>query len=175
MRADLEKKLNKLHETRRELTRRIATFAPEKQLYKPDIAEWSMLEVLEHLIIAENLVIKGVKHGIAREEHRFTGLRQWINYLALKLMLLVPVKFKAPSAALFPSGRYQSLSELEALALQIENEWNTLMANFPSALYDKNIFRHPVAGVFNISQTIGFCISHIRHHHQQIERLKMKM
>ena len=43
---------------------------------------------------------------------------------------------------------------------------------FPNEGMGKEIFRHPLAGMINIHQTVTFMREHVQHHQAQVHRLE---
>lgn len=148
----------------------VASYTPREQCFCPTPESWSMLQVMKHLIIAETGILHAIKKNLQRPQLHDNGWLQKVTYLLTQTVLRLPVKIKAPVKALMPeteTNYEQLVAEWELLRAQ----WRNMLEDFPPELTDKNIFRHPIAGFFNIFQAIDFCSYHIKHHLQQIDRI----
>jgi uncharacterized damage-inducible protein DinB len=138
---------------------------------KPAPTQWSMLEVLEHLVGAEEAVLQYLKHK------QYTPLRSRgylpgiLRSLMLSLALRSPLKFKAPPVL-------QNLTTNKTAPKILLQRWDSLRAEFktylekvPSSVTYKPLFRHPRAGVLTLPQTIVFMAEHLRHHRRQVLNL----
>ncbi|MCS7019306.1 MAG: DinB family protein [Cytophagales bacterium] len=148
----------------------VATYSPEQQRFHPSKDQWSMLQVMKHLVIAEAGILNAIKKSVQKHNLQDNNLVQKMAYLLTKTILRLPVKIKAPVQALIPNEE-TDYDKIIAEWNVLRKEWRIFLESFPANLYNKNVFRHPVAGFFNIHQSIDFCCYHIKHHLQQIDRI----
>jgi hypothetical protein len=146
-------------------------FTDQLQMVKPSEKEWSMVQVLLHLVIAEELSLGYIRHKISRHaELRNAGLKSWLRYEIVVLFLRFKKKIKAPAQiAVIPDD--VTPAEVLQRWQVLRSEWRNTLEAMPDELLGKEIFRHPVTGFMNISQTLGFLREHILHHVAQIERI----
>jgi hypothetical protein len=160
-----------LEEAKSLLLSKTAIFTDQLQMVKPSEKEWSMVQVLLHLIIAEELSLGYVRHKLSRHaELKNAGLKSWLRYQVVVLFLRFKKKIKAPAQiAVIPDDvtPAETLQRWQVL----RSEWKRTLETMPEELLDKEIFRHPVTGFMNISQTLRFLREHILHHVAQIERI----
>jgi uncharacterized damage-inducible protein DinB len=170
MQAALEQAFQKMEHWRSIMQALVASHSPEAQRFRPGIGEWSMLQVMKHLIIAETGILNAIKKSLQRPQLQDNGFMQKASYLLTQTILRLPVKIKAPVQALIPNEE-TDYDKVVAEWDLLRAEWRDMLESFPPELLNKNIFRHPVAGFFSIHQSIDFCCYHIKHHLQQIDRI----
>ena len=139
--------------------------------FQPEGNEWSLQQVLLHMAQIQDFVGVVLKKQLTKQDElRNTKLKNWYRYIMLKLALASSKKFKAPKIV--------SIIENDISLGQIKENWNQsytnfvqFMKSFPKDLENKLIYKHPVIGWININQTLGFMLSHMKHHQKQIESL----
>lgn len=148
----------------------------EKELnFKPSEEEWSISQVVEHLIESETGVNKYINFKIKKiEEQPKAGIKSFLSSKILNKKLKSIKKFKVPSILSEPElgNDYSDLKE----------KWDTsrlflikTVETFPKEKKNKVVFRHPVAGLLNMHQTMLFLINHLHHHIPQIDALRIKL
>jgi len=139
---------------------------------KPSKDKWSVNEILTHLVTSEQLTIRyQKKKSLGVEQLRNSGLAEKIRYAVLEISQRLPLKFKAP--------KHLVSNTPEALAFpQLLTSWNATrqaLKEFLNSITDRNvnklIYKHPVAGRFDVSQCLMFMREHYHHHLPQIKRL----
>ncbi|GIV33890.1 MAG: hypothetical protein KatS3mg031_1425 [Chitinophagales bacterium] len=170
--VSLEKQFNALETQRKKLLSRIAGFSHEQQNYRPAPQAWSMLQVLNHLIYAEANTVKYLdKKILAVNSIPKSGAGSRIRLFILNSALRSPFRFKAPKAALPHQEEVYIFENLRAEWDQVRQQMHAFLNHLDAASARKLIFRHPIAGRFNIHQTLSFIEEHIRHHEKQIDRI----
>jgi hypothetical protein len=139
---------------------------------KPSKDKWSVNEILTHLVTSEQLTIRYLKKkSLGVEQLRNSGLGEKIRYAVLEISQRLPLKFKAP--------KHVVSNTPEALPFpQLLTSWNATrqdLKEFLDSITDRNvnklIYKHPVAGRFDVSQCLMFMREHYHHHLPQIKRL----
>ena len=146
---------------------------PSVLLHHPEHGGWNVFQLTEHILNSEGGTLRYIKNKIKHTKNfKKSSIHNNVSYLVLKMALQSRFKFKAPKVVL-PSAE-NTYSDFQKLL----NEWTTirqdfeeLLHNLPSDLTDKLIFKHPIAGRFNIFQTLGFMYYHLEHHLPQLKRL----
>ena len=135
----------------------------------PGEGEWSVIQVLCHLCLAEELSV-----GYMREKMKGTasaaGLTHRLKSSLLSLALRSPLRFRAP-------GRSTEVPDWEALSV-VAGRWGAarreleeILDDQPAEMVDRAIFKHPRVGMISLDQTLRFVEEHIAHHERQIERV----
>lgn len=141
----------------------------EALTWKPSAEGWSLTEVVEHLVIAEE---RGLR-GLEKERPADLGSRFGAGVKIRLLTLLAPLPFrvKAPSKGLLPTG----IPELGDLAVR----WGearcklagVLDAIPPETLADRR-WKHPIAGWLDAREWLAFIYAHVDHHRAQMARIR---
>jgi hypothetical protein len=169
MLPELSEQLEVLDRTRETFLTSLRCRTETERRFRPPGGAWSMLDVTEHLVLAEERSLLGVLKG-PRAGTRVTAVAQ-VRMVAVRLVLATRVRVKVPVPAVVPAGR-STLDELEA-------RWGTArhglgLAFEPITAADAGAarFRHPLAGWVTAREGLGFLVGHIRHHAAQLERIR---
>ena len=151
-----------------ELFNTFETFTPEQLQFKPGPAKWSLLEIIEHLVLAEISVLNcqpDLQRPIAAPKRLFNAFNYLLVVGVLKLGIPVPVV----SSDMEPKG---DLS-LSALFRQWDANRKKLKRHMqaPSIeLKRRLLFCHPVAGPLTLKRTLHVGQLHFHSHMSQIDR-----
>ncbi len=168
----LEKQFNRLETQRKEIQNKLGKLTHAQLNFKPAEKEWSLLQVINHLIYAETNTVKYLNKKIqGLDSVKKSNLLAKLRLFILKLALRLPVKYKAPKAALPVQEEVYILENLITQWDEIRNQFKKILDGFDSKTSQKLLFKHPIAGRFDISQTLNFIAEHIEHHQPQIERI----
>lgn len=143
----------------------------EQSLFVESEGKWSILEILEHIVLSEEL---SVNYAFKKIENPNTLKNaKWnsgLKMLLMRIVLNLNFKYKAPSVALPITSKPTNLSELsqrwESSRILLEE----LSAQSPGLL-KKGVLKHPYAGFLNFNQMLAFMQSHYNHHLVQINHL----
>jgi len=137
--------------------------------FRPSEAAWSMLEVTEHLVLAEEKSLLGVQKG-PRPGTRVTVAGHF-RMAAVRLVLSTGLRVRVPVPTVVPAG-LASLDELQA-------RWEAAHRGLAEAIEPVTAldagaarFRHPLSGWVTAREGLGFLVSHIRHHAIQVTRIR---
>lgn len=145
--------------------------SPSQRNFQPNPTSWSLLGVVEHLVIAEKGTLGFFQKYNPNESKHQANLKSKFKNLLGKITFSVPVKIKAPSPVLYPKGGL----DLE----QLTKDWTTYRASilkivnsFPAEKANYTVFKHPLIGPMTMKQTLNFMTTHIRHHIKQMKRIQ---
>ncbi len=164
--------LEKLNRELESLLTHLSSFPSEKLQERPAPGAWSVVEVMQHLMLAERLSVGYVRkkiqypHGLKKP-----GLENRIRLLMLRFFLEVPIKFKAP--AIVSEQKFSNDVDFDTLAKkwrEIRVELGKLLDEIPPELEKTNIYKHAVAGRLTLAGMFRFFTGHFRRHRKQIER-----
>lgn len=145
---------------------------PEDVYAAVPTGKWSVAQIVTHLLTSERLSIGYMKKkSLGIETLSDSGLKQKIVSGLLKISQRIPFRYKAP--------RFIVENTPEALSVEeITSRWNKSRSDlkeFLEGISDEHsrrlIFKHPIAGMLNAEQAMGFMYEHINHHLPQIKRL----
>ncbi|CAN5491636.1 hypothetical protein BH23BAC3_BH23BAC3_15850 [soil metagenome] len=143
----------------------------EQLRYKPVPDQWNLLQVLRHLITAEQQSLMYIQRKMKMHENiPKAGLGSSVRHLLLKIALYLPIKFKAPKIAAVHE-EYPDFEQMKSEWAGVRSELLTLIEVSDSKMLTKALYKHPRAGLLNMKQALEFFESHITHHQKQIDRL----
>ncbi len=134
--------------------------------------KWSLAQVYSHLITSEQLSIAYLKkksQGI--KDLKNSGLLEELKMLVLIASQRLPLKFKAPNVVVEKTPVYQTAEQIIEAWGNTRKQMVELLDTFDEKHLNRKVYRHPIAGMLNIKQAMGFFREHIIHHTPQIKRL----
>ncbi|CAN5624100.1 hypothetical protein BH23GEM11_BH23GEM11_01000 [soil metagenome] len=132
---------------------------------------WSAVQVLQHLLLVEELVLSGLDG--TTERGRGTPrktLRDRVGGLAVSLVFLLRIRVRMPTRRVDPDPALPFA--------EVEERWSTVGLDLARRLRQANaeepartVLRHPVSGPLSAAQTSAFLLAHMRHHERQLQRI----
>ena len=165
----LKEALDCLNRERLGLLNRLANIAPDELYRKPDPQRWSLVQVLQHLVLAEREVLQhlpDLADLVPRKQYPYHFISYAVVLLVLKWGIPVPV----PSSAMVSDGN----TTLTRIRAQWDRnfEWLTAYVNGLSIETARQaVFIHPVCGPLTISQALYMDRLHLSVHTRQINRM----
>lgn len=168
--SELRDKFERYDRTRLALLDDLANLNDDQLKRKPGPREWSILQIVQHMVLAERDVMQYLPEP-KELIHRKRGLRARIFYVVVLLILRWNIRVPVPSKRMVPDGN-TSLSELC-------QQWDENMRWFreyvdslgPEDL-KRAVFSHPVAGPLNGPQAGTLAQYHFEAHLRQINKVK---
>jgi len=163
--------LEKLSQSTTVLFNKLANTNLEILQKKPTENGWSVIQVINHLIMSETqslMYLTKKINGIGEVNDR-----QWTDFYKIPLMRLSMsgrIRFKAPKFVSNPSN-VETLDEVKEKWNNQREKFRQFLDEFPDEHMEKKIFRHPFAGRITLLQTILFFNFHLYHHQTQIDRI----
>jgi hypothetical protein len=164
----MDRVLRRLDAAHQELIER---FAPlEERLFSQSHSEreWSVAEVVHHLCLVEERVIKELEKELAKPPRQLSLLRKLVPTSIVASRL---IRVKAPKAMnpVNPPGKNESIANYNAVRTRLKE----LYSHHGAARLRQTIFNHPFLGEINGLATISFVGYHeVRHYKQICEVLK---
>ena len=158
----LGKRMQAFDEKRAALLDRVQALPPPLLEAKPRAGKWSILEIVEHLALAERTVLQGLPQPSQLAErprkpkHRF---RYFLVWWFLKLRIPVQV----PSPAMVPQGN-RSLSDIRQLWDESQAWFRAYVGQLDARGLRRAVFRHPVAGPLTPAQAVRLNQIHLDIH-----------
>ena len=166
------RRLQVLEERRRQLFERLEGLDPDFLNRRPGVGRWSMIQVMCHLIRAEELSLSYIQKKVDKPEGLLdVTVSGWLRVLGLAVALRSPLRVKAPGAAADVPER-EDLAKTRRHWDEVRSQWRALVERFPRELERKGVFRHPFAGRMTLNQSLAFTVEHVRHHEKQIEAIQ---
>jgi hypothetical protein len=173
MRTEVRRQIEALNRRRRALLDELETLPREKLAYKSASNRWSLLQIVEHLVLAEREVLGHPSNGHKRAAVK-RGLRARLAYLLVLLVLRLGLPVPPASPAMVP-GERASMAELR---WRWDENYRWLSAFVDEVKPDRlvhAVFRHPIAGPLTLPQVVHIGQLHFDYHRRQIERRKRQL
>ncbi len=172
---NIDKKIAQMEEMKNNMISSIKDYSYQQLNQQPNEKEWSIVQVISHLLDAEIGIEYYIDKRVAKiNTLKKTGLKNLANSKLLNTVFKSKRKFKAPKAVSNPANN-RSFEELSS-------EWDNsrikliqTLKSIPQKHYNKAIWKHPYAGELNTAQVIDFFTNHILHHQHQIKRIKKSL
>jgi hypothetical protein len=173
MREELERQLGRLDKQRHALLDELETLTGEQVAFTPGPGKWSMLEVIEHLVISEREIFKCVPEQ-PRKRQGISRLRNHVSYIFVVIVLKLGLPVPVVSHEMEPEGK-SSLSELHRQWDENHGWLRGFVEKLSEEDLDRPVFCHPVAGPITLAQSIQMDRLHLNTHLRQIRRNKRMM
>jgi hypothetical protein len=171
MNEGLQERFGRLEEMRREVLARLEGQDAARLNRPRDDGGWSVLQVLHHVITAEEGTRRYVsKKMLAGASLPRSGLASRLRLMALQAANASPLRFRAPAGTGDVPTEVQP-DELVSRWAETRAEWRELLDGFPEELLDRVVFRHALVGLMGLPDTLSFLQSHLAHHARQVEQL----
>jgi glucose/arabinose dehydrogenase len=125
----------------------------------PKEDEWSLTQVIEHLVITEQLLVSAIENASRiKPPASVEETRQW---RVVKVILKSGTKVPVPTERVEP----KSVESIESLL----GAWEAIRTNLKQILGTKTetnllVFTHPTAGPLDIAETLEFLSLHLQYH-----------
>ena len=132
----------------------------------PSGGGWSILEVIEHLVLAEESVLANMDRPELLRARR-TSWRSRLGYSAIVAILSSPFRVSVPSAAMKPQGK-RSFDELRAAWAASHEALRRHVIAVHEGRVSGAVFAHPVSGPLTTRQAVRMLRVHLKRHERQI-------
>ena len=130
---------------------------------------WSVLEILEHLVVAERVILQGLPDPadlVDRPRH----LQHRLKYPLVMLVLKLAIPVKVPSKRMLPMGQ-RTLADLREEWDQHLRWLRAFEAGQRAGAHGKACFLHPVAGPITLVQALRMDLLHVGIHARQVSKI----
>ena len=161
-------RLDAFSASRQSFVNQLTQLTPEQLSTRPAPGAWSIIEIVEHLVLAEKIVFKDFPDPVSLIPAR-KGLSNRLLYQVV-IFVLKSRRFKVevPDKNMNPAGQ-TSLGDL----LDSWDQNQTWLSEFIQYLsppdLEKAVFSHPVSGPITPSQAIYMLQIHFDKHMQQVQ------
>lgn len=159
-------RLDALESEREALLARLESLPERRLRHAPDRSTWSVLQIVEHMIQAEEYCLLGHLPAERLESRRRT-IPQRLAYELVVLILRSPIRVSTPVDDMDPDGT-ASLGELADRWRVSQSRLREITVDVADPRRDA-VFRHPVAGPMTPSQAIRMLGAHQARHLAQID------
>ena len=166
----LDKRLQAFDEKRRALLDEMGALDPATLVARPLAGKWSMLEIIEHLVLAERAVLQGLPE-LSRLREQERRLKHRFSYAIVMVVLRCSIPVRVPSPAMIPQGD-RSLGELRRLWDESQEWLRAYIDRLDRRGFRRAVFEHPVAGPLSVKQALHMGQVHLDTHIRQIRKLQ---
>jgi hypothetical protein len=172
MTARLQRMIARLERQKAELVRRIEEWPQDWLSYKPVPAEWSALEVLDHLRKTEMAVLRPCEQNLKSSKHSVTPFERDKAVAFLAIMQL-PIRLKVPEPVSFVRPDHSTFLQtvLDSWAAQ-RFQLNVFEGVLKPSDENVGLVFHPAVGWMAFHASLSFLSAHLRHHEYQLQRIK---
>ena len=164
-----DSKIATLEAQRISLLHKLESLSEEQLKFAPAVNSWSIVEILEHIILSEELSVNyALKKVQAPQLLTSVKLGGRLKGKIMNVLLNLSLKFKA-SEMTSPKKKI-SMEDLKVRWEGSRTKLENLSSQAPDIL-DKGIMKHPRTGYLNFSQLLDFFSAHYAHHLKQINDL----
>ncbi|MBA4055356.1 MAG: hypothetical protein C0490_11640 [Marivirga sp.] len=162
-----------LEHERNELLNRLAILPPERLNHKTAATKWSISQILMHLMTSEQLTLGYLKKkSLGLDQLANSGAIESLKMVILQISQRLPLlKYKAPKYLVTNTPDAIALQDLKTRWESSRTELKIFLENIQDKDLHKLIYKHPVAGRFDVVQCLTFLNEHFLHHLPQIKRL----
>ena len=168
--AALARRLDRIEALREEALGLAGRLEPGRLTTPPRPGAWSVLEIVEHLVVGE-VDVMGDLTDAAERPGRRRRLRHRLTLPLVMGVLRFRIPVKVPSEGMLPTGD-RTLDELAEAWRERHGRLRALTAELGRAGRRRAIFRHPVAGPLTLPQTLRLIEVHLRRHLRQIREVE---
>lgn len=165
----MREQLQRIEALRDALLDEVAAAPDATRRRRPTPDAWSALEVLEHLVLAERVVL-GPSAQWRDQPSAPRSLRDRVRYYMVRFVLQQRIKVTTPSAQMRPSGRV-SFTQLRTAWLAQQDALREFVLSLDREGVRRAIFHHPIAGPLTVPQALQLLEVHLRGHAAQVHRL----
>ncbi|MDQ2973887.1 MAG: DinB family protein [Acidobacteriota bacterium] len=166
----MKRSLKRLDSVHQKLIDTVAPLEPKLFSQPPAAGQWSVAEIVHHLCLVEQLVIKQLERAIALPPHRVGFFRRLIPTSIVSLRL---VRVKAPKAA-SPLSAPEKDVAIENLN-RARNALKEMCATHGEDRLRRLVFKHLFLGDIDGVATISFAGYHEQRHYKQIREVLKKL
>lgn len=154
-----------LDEKREQVLEFVDGVSEEEAVKKPSEGRWSILEVLEHLYLMEQLVVYQINRAIKE------GDTQQVSKKPIENTTNRDYKVEAPEAVQ-PKGEFKSLQDAKDGLEKTREQTLFLIHNKDKETLQHRAFPHPAFGDMNLEQWVEFIGWHELRHLDQMKEVK---
>ena len=163
--------LAELEKQKRDLLAEVGEWSAEKLSYRPGPSEWSVMEMIDHLVKTETAILAAAREGL-RKPHRI-GWSDKVRTRFLQTVFMSDRKVKVPGSVtqVLPGSDLQWPLLLEQWQ---KSRWELqqFVQSHDYKLLSQGIFRHPVGGWMAMPEILNFFSVHLIHHNYQLVKIK---
>ncbi len=164
------RRLQSIETKRARLLDRVGAMEPSRLTARPRPGKWSILEIVEHLVICEGTAFSDPVALAALPPLRRRP-KHWFLFPVVMFVLRFDIPVQAPSKVLLPSGS-ASLDQLRARWEANHAGLRHWLGGATRERLAQRIFSHPIGGPMRTAQMLWMVEVHLDRHIRQIDTLE---
>jgi hypothetical protein len=166
----MNRSLKRLDSVHHRLIETVSPLEPGLFSQRPSKDQWSVAEIVEHLCLVEERVIKDLERAIAKEPQTVGFLKRLVptSIVSFRLLRVKAPKAVNPVAALEKDVTIENFNRARSSLKQ-------LCASHGHDRFRKLVFKHPFLGDIDGVATISFVGYHEQRHYKQIREVLRKL
>jgi hypothetical protein len=172
MLPEIQQTFNSLEDKLGKLLQQLDLMSADSVYYKAGADKWSVVEAIEHLVIAEEGMLEQLNAG-ASAVNLDPQDRSAKNFQIVIKVMERDIPVDVPDESMEPHGEFK----LEELL----DRWDTVRRKtsaYITAIRSENaadlVYRHPFAGPLDMAETLRFIDVHFDNHMRHIETIKAR-
>lgn len=173
MKLKVQKQLDEVDEQLHQLVKRLSRHPEDDLNRKPSDSEWSIMQVMVHLRLAEFYTMVYMKKKLS------DGNIPKKNSIKGKLMTSIsPLVYGLPIKIKAPAGINDEALPLKSSFWDVTKQWKqqrvelrTFLLSLSDAQLKGEIYKHPILGRSDANGLLKFYLLHTKRHEKQINRL----
>ena len=166
----MKRSLKRLDSVHQKLLETVSSLEPVPFSQQPSETEWSVAQIVQHLCLVEERVIKELELAITKEPQSVGLLRKLVptSIVAYRLLRVKSPKAVTPGAVLQKDIAIENFN-------RARNTLKELCAAHGEERFKKLVFKHPFLGDIDGVATISFVGYHEQRHFKQIREVLKKL
>lgn len=148
----------------------VAALTPAQRTWRSAPNAWSAVDVIEHLVLAEQMVLGDLATAPDRAD-RPRRFAQRVRAVLVWLVLRLGVRVSVPAEAMRPTGSASFDTLRERWDAQ-HHALHAFVGGLDAAGLRRRVFRHPIAGPLDVPQTLRLLSAHLSTHQRQLARIR---
>ena len=177
MNTKIKTQLHKIDQKLGLLLHDLQHYSDAKLNQQPDESSWSVLQVMQHLMIVEGYAHRYLQKKLSyNPDLQKAGLLANFRSALLNFYLASPIRAKAPEIV---SGNTLST---DTTFWEVAKQWKQqrkvlgeYLETLPPDVFEKEVYKHPLTGRLKLSGMLSFFEKHFDRHHKQIYRTLKKV
>ena len=167
-RERLLRQFGRMERDRQDILKRLEGARTKRLATSPGEHAWYIAQVITHLAIAEEGGLTYLNKKLEVKKHGPVGISSHWRLFLLNIAVWLPIKYKAPAiVADVPATSYEvARQRWSAVRERMREAYTTIDTSF----IGHDLYKHPMAGRFNLIQGVRFMRRHVQHHKAQIHR-----
>jgi len=173
MLTEIQKTIDGLDKKYTKFLQDLSSLTDEVLNFKAGADKWSIVEVIEHLVMAEENMLAQLT-GAASATTLDPQDRSAKNFHIVIKVMTRDIPVDVPDESMEPHGRF-SLEELLGRWDDTHQKTRAYIDGINPEGADNLVYRHPFAGPLDMAETLRFIDVHFDNHMRHIDKIKAQL